>query len=110
MGRDGRQRRVDLGPQPVVQEADAVGLLQDRLGQSLIGQQRDAMALGDAQALGQDDGLGHDRDDAAVESQFADRFSKVTKLFTVQQLGGWDTVQKQFFKDGAIFDKIQKKS
>lgn len=48
--------------------------------------------------------------DSAVESQFADRFSKVTKLFTVQQLGGWDTVQKQFFKDGAIFDKIQKKS
>jgi len=47
--------------------------------------------------------------DPAIEAQFSDRFGKVTKLFTVKELGGWDAVQKQFFADGAIFDKIQTK-
>jgi sulfate transport system substrate-binding protein len=28
-------------------------------------------------------------------------------LFTVQDMGGWDKVQAEFFDDGAVFDKIQ---
>ncbi|WP_414755940.1 sulfate ABC transporter substrate-binding protein [Anabaena sp. CCY 9910] len=31
----------------------------------------------------------------------------VKTLFTSQDLGGWELIQKKFFEDGAIFDKIQ---
>jgi sulfate/thiosulfate transport system substrate-binding protein len=31
----------------------------------------------------------------------------VNKIFTVQDLGGWSKVDKQFFADGGIFDKVQ---
>ena len=47
--------------------------------------------------------------DPAVEAQFSSKFGKVTKLFTAKEFGGWDAIQKQFFADGAIFDKIQTK-
>ncbi|MCX7593261.1 MAG: sulfate ABC transporter substrate-binding protein [Fischerella sp.] len=42
-----------------------------------------------------------------VAQEFADRFPPVKTLFTVQELGGWDLVQKRFFADGAAFDQIQ---
>ncbi|MEO0970428.1 MAG: sulfate ABC transporter substrate-binding protein [Cyanobacteria bacterium J06639_18] len=42
-----------------------------------------------------------------VTQEFADRYPPVKKLFTVQDLGGWDKVQSQFFDNGAAFDKIQ---
>ncbi|MBE9178939.1 sulfate ABC transporter substrate-binding protein [Oculatella sp. LEGE 06141] len=45
--------------------------------------------------------------DEAVAQQYADQFPVIDDLFTVQDLGGWDTVQQKFFDDGAIFDKIQ---
>jgi sulfate/thiosulfate transport system substrate-binding protein len=45
--------------------------------------------------------------DPTVEKEMANQYPPVKTLFTVQELGGWDKVQKQFFKDGAIFDKIQ---
>lgn len=37
----------------------------------------------------------------------AEQFPKITTLFAAQDLGGWDEIQKKFFEDGAIFDKIQ---
>ncbi|MEB3181266.1 MAG: sulfate ABC transporter substrate-binding protein [Nostocaceae cyanobacterium] len=45
--------------------------------------------------------------DSTVAQEFASKFPPVKTLFTVKELGGWDTVQKQFFEDGAAFDKIQ---
>lgn len=47
--------------------------------------------------------------DPTVAEQYADQFPKVNKLFTVQDLGGWDAVQQKFFDDGALFDQIQAK-
>lgn len=41
-----------------------------------------------------------------VFREFASQYPTVDNLFTVQDLGGWDTVQKKFFDDGAIFDQI----
>jgi sulfate/thiosulfate transport system substrate-binding protein len=45
-----------------------------------------------------------------VSKEVARNFPKVTKLFTVNELGGWNTIQKKFFDDGAVFDKIQASS
>ncbi|MCU0567482.1 MAG: sulfate ABC transporter substrate-binding protein [Oculatellaceae cyanobacterium Prado106] len=42
-----------------------------------------------------------------VSQEFAAQYPKVDRLFTVQDLGGWSKVQKQFFADKAIFDQIQ---
>jgi sulfate/thiosulfate transport system substrate-binding protein len=43
----------------------------------------------------------------AKTKEVTDKYPKVKTLGTVQDFGGWDTVQKKFFEDGAIFDKIQ---
>jgi len=45
-----------------------------------------------------------------VAKQFEHKFPKPTKLFTVGSLGGWESVQKKFFDDGAIFDQVFSKS
>lgn len=45
----------------------------------------------------------------AKSKEFADKYPPVKNLSTVQDLGGWDTVQKKFFDDGALFDQIQAK-
>lgn len=45
--------------------------------------------------------------DPTVEKEVESQFPKIKTLFTVKDLGGWDKVQKQFFDDGAVFDKIQ---
>jgi len=42
-----------------------------------------------------------------VMQAFAHQYPPVPHLFTVDELGGWTTVQEKFFEDGAIFDKIQ---
>lgn len=47
--------------------------------------------------------------DPTIAEKYANQFPKVTKLFTVQDMGGWDKVQKAFFDDGATFDQIQAK-
>jgi sulfate transport system substrate-binding protein len=41
------------------------------------------------------------------EKEVASKYPKIKTLFTVQDLGGWNKLQKQFFDDGAAFDKIQ---
>lgn len=45
--------------------------------------------------------------DPTVEQEVASQFPKVKTLFTVKDLGGWGDIQKKFFDDGAVFDKIQ---
>ncbi|ULB47868.1 sulfate ABC transporter substrate-binding protein, partial [Limnospira fusiformis KN01] len=45
--------------------------------------------------------------DPTIEAEFSDRFLPINNLFTVEDLGGWDAVQNQFFADGAMFDEIQ---
>ncbi|NJK30185.1 MAG: sulfate ABC transporter substrate-binding protein [Acaryochloris sp. SU_5_25] len=44
-----------------------------------------------------------------VAKEVETQFPKVKKLFTVQDLGGWEKIQAQFFEDGALFDQIQAK-
>ncbi len=47
--------------------------------------------------------------DTDVSKEFTKQYPKISKLFTVADLGGWEEVQKKFFADGASFDKIQAK-
>ncbi|MCT7968563.1 sulfate ABC transporter substrate-binding protein [Laspinema sp. D1] len=42
-----------------------------------------------------------------VESNQGDRFPRVNTPFTIEDLGGWNAVQQQFFDEGAVFDEIQ---
>ena len=43
----------------------------------------------------------------AKEAEFVKKYPPVKTLFTAQDLGGWGEIQKKFFDDGAVFDKIQ---
>jgi sulfate/thiosulfate transport system substrate-binding protein len=45
--------------------------------------------------------------DTTVTKEFASTYPAIKNLFTVQDVGGWDKVQKDYFDDGAVFDKIQ---
>ncbi|MUH00124.1 sulfate ABC transporter substrate-binding protein [Scytonema sp. UIC 10036] len=45
----------------------------------------------------------------AQNKAISDKYPKVQNLGTVQDYGGWDSIQTKFFADGAIFDKIQGK-
>ncbi|MEP0780240.1 sulfate ABC transporter substrate-binding protein [Microcoleus sp. ZQ-A2] len=45
--------------------------------------------------------------DPTVEKETQTQYPKIKTLYTVKDLGGWDKIQKQFFDDGAVFDKIQ---
>lgn len=40
-----------------------------------------------------------------VFAEFSDRFPVVENLFTIQDFGGWNQAQPEFFDDGAIFDQ-----
>ncbi len=42
-----------------------------------------------------------------VAKETANKFPKISKLFTVDNFGGWEAIDKKFFKDGGIFDQIQ---
>jgi sulfate transport system substrate-binding protein len=48
--------------------------------------------------------------DPTVGEETAKQYTKLKTLFTAQDMGGWDAIQKKFFEDGAIFDKIQSSS
>ncbi|MBW4632492.1 MAG: sulfate ABC transporter substrate-binding protein [Iphinoe sp. HA4291-MV1] len=41
--------------------------------------------------------------------ELASKYPKVKNLGTVQDYGGWNSIQKKFFEDGAVFDQIQAK-
>lgn len=43
-----------------------------------------------------------------VAKEYEKKFPKISKLYTAQQLGGWDTINKKFFDDNGVFDKIYK--
>ena len=47
--------------------------------------------------------------DPKVNQEFAQQYPPVKKLFTIEDLGGWDKIQKEFFDDGAGFDKMMNK-
>ncbi|MEH2167116.1 MAG: sulfate ABC transporter substrate-binding protein [Nostoc sp.] len=42
-----------------------------------------------------------------VTQEVASQHPPIKTLFTSQDLGGWDIIQKKFFGNGAIFDKVQ---
>ncbi|MEH2393458.1 MAG: sulfate ABC transporter substrate-binding protein [Nostoc sp.] len=42
-----------------------------------------------------------------VTQEVASQYQPIKTLFTSQDLGGWDIIQKKFFGDGAIFDKVK---
>jgi len=41
-----------------------------------------------------------------VLAEVSKNYPPVETLFTAQDLGGWDDIQKKFFNDGAMFDKV----
>lgn len=43
---------------------------------------------------------------STIAKEVEKKFPKVSKLYTVKDFGGWDTVQKKFFDDGSLFDQI----
>ncbi|MDB9310702.1 sulfate ABC transporter substrate-binding protein [Aphanizomenon sp. CS-733/32] len=45
--------------------------------------------------------------DPTVSKEVKNKFPYIARLYTVADIGGWSGVQKKFFADGAIFDKIQ---
>lgn len=45
--------------------------------------------------------------DPTVVQETAKQYPPVKTLFTSQDMGGWGAIDKKFFEDGAIFDKIQ---
>lgn len=47
--------------------------------------------------------------DADVLSEFSDVFDLNVKLVTIDDFGGWDTVQQAHFADGGVFDEIYEK-
>lgn len=51
--------------------------------------------------------LGYRPVNPSVVAEVAKNYPQVQTLFTIQDLGGWDAVQKKFFANGATFDKIQ---
>ncbi|MEH1848587.1 MAG: sulfate ABC transporter substrate-binding protein [Nostoc sp.] len=42
-----------------------------------------------------------------VTQEVASQHPPIETLFTSQDLGGWDIIQKKFFADGSIFDKVK---
>ena len=47
--------------------------------------------------------------DLTVTKEMEGKFPKIKTIFKAQDLGGWDEIQKKFFDEGAIFDKIRAK-
>jgi sulfate/thiosulfate transport system substrate-binding protein len=45
---------------------------------------------------------------AQVAKDFASKYRKIDKLYTINDFGGWSTANTKFFADGAIFDQVQR--
>jgi sulfate transport system substrate-binding protein len=45
--------------------------------------------------------------DTAKQKELTDQFPPVKQLGTIQDYGGWSAVQKKFFEDGGLFDKMR---
>ncbi|GAB1538896.1 sulfate ABC transporter substrate-binding protein [Scytonema sp. NUACC21] len=50
--------------------------------------------------------LGYRPVNPAVIEEVSKKYTPIKTFFTAQDLGGWEILQKSFFSDGAIFDKI----
>jgi sulfate/thiosulfate transport system substrate-binding protein len=50
--------------------------------------------------------LGYRPVNPSVLEEVAKKYPPIQTFFTAQDLGGWDLLQKRFFNDGALFDKI----
>ncbi len=48
--------------------------------------------------------------DPNVAKEFSNQYPTIKKLFTVEDFGGWEKVQTEFFEDGAIFDQVVSKA
>ncbi|MBV5260559.1 sulfate ABC transporter substrate-binding protein [Synechococcus moorigangaii CMS01] len=44
--------------------------------------------------------------DPAIAAQFTDQYPAIKQLATIEDFGGWQKAQPEFFDDGAIFDQI----
>ncbi|MCC3407076.1 MAG: sulfate ABC transporter substrate-binding protein [Microcoleus sp. PH2017_10_PVI_O_A] len=44
---------------------------------------------------------------STVAGEFSSKFPRISKLFTIADVGGWNAVQNKFFADNAMFDQIQ---
>ncbi|AFY68584.1 sulfate ABC transporter, periplasmic sulfate-binding protein [Thalassoporum mexicanum PCC 7367] len=42
-----------------------------------------------------------------IKAEFSDKYPVINKMLTVDDFGGWDRIQSEFFADGAEFDQIQ---
>lgn len=42
-----------------------------------------------------------------VAKEFGNKYPKVSKLFSANDIADWNTIQKKFFDDGGVFDKVQ---
>ncbi|MCP6758815.1 MAG: sulfate ABC transporter substrate-binding protein [Fischerella sp. CENA71] len=51
--------------------------------------------------------LGYRSVNPTVSQEVVKQYPQIQTLFTALDLGGWDSIQKKFFGDGAIFDKVQ---
>lgn len=51
--------------------------------------------------------LGYRPVNPTVVAEVTQKYPQIQTLFTVQDLGGWDTIQKKFFVNGGVFDQIQ---
>ena len=51
--------------------------------------------------------LGYRSVNPTVSQEVVKQYPQIQTLFTALDLGGWDNIQKKFFADGAIFDKVQ---
>ncbi|WP_375513183.1 sulfate ABC transporter substrate-binding protein [uncultured Nostoc sp.] len=47
--------------------------------------------------------------DLTIAKETAANFPKIKTIFKAEDLGGWEEIQKKFFDEGAIFDKIRAK-
>ena len=47
--------------------------------------------------------------DLTIAKEVEGNFPQIKTLFKAQDLGGWNEIQKKFFDEGGIFDKIQAK-
>ncbi len=43
-----------------------------------------------------------------VQKEFSQQYQPITNAVNVQKLGGWPALQKQFFADNAMFDRIER--
>lgn len=44
--------------------------------------------------------------DPTVAQEVADQYPTIKTLFTAEEMGGWDTIDQQFFADGSAFDQV----